>query len=51
MNTKKIVIFTDLDGSLLNRDNFDGKKLMIVSFLEGKAMSNLSPDNCNPVSI
>ncbi|KPU82820.1 serine kinase [SAR11 cluster bacterium PRT-SC02] len=29
--------------------NFDGKKLMIVSFLEGKAKSNLSPDNCKTI--
>ena len=26
--------------------DFNGKKLMIVSFLEGKAKRNLSPDNC-----
>ncbi len=26
--------------------NFDGKKLMIVSFLEGKAKKELSPNNC-----
>ena len=31
--------------------NFDGKKLMIVSFLEGKAKSNLSPDNCKAIGI
>ena len=31
--------------------NFDGKKLMIVSFLEGKAKSNLSPKNCKDVGI
>jgi len=31
--------------------NFDGKKLMLVSFLEGKAKSNLSPENCKAVGI
>ena len=31
--------------------NFDGKKLMIVSFLEGKAKSNLSPENCKAIGI
>jgi homoserine kinase type II len=31
--------------------NFDNKKLMIVSFLEGQAKSNLSPDNCKSVGI
>ena len=31
--------------------NFNGKKLMIVSFLEGKAKSNLSPDNCKAIGI
>ena len=31
--------------------NFEGKKLMIVSFLEGKAKSNLSPDNCKAIGI
>ncbi len=29
--------------------NFEGKKLMIVSFLEGKAKQNLSPDNCKSI--
>ena len=41
---------------ILNNDNstitnFDGKKLMIVSFLEGKAKYNLSPDNCKAIGI
>ena len=31
--------------------NFDGKKLMIVSFLDGKAKSNLSPENCKAIGI
>ena len=31
--------------------NFNGKKLMIVSFLEGKAKSNLSPENCKAIGI
>ena len=29
--------------------DFDGKKLMIVSFLEGKAKQNLSPANCRSI--
>ena len=29
--------------------NFGGKKLMIVSFLEGKAKQNLSPTNCKSI--
>ena len=41
---------------ILNNDNstitnFDGKKLMIVSFLEGKSKSNLSPNNCKAIGI
>ena len=31
--------------------DLNGKKLMIVSFLEGKAKRNLSPDNCKSVGI
>ena len=31
--------------------DFEGKKLMIVSFLEGKAKQNLSPLNCKSVGI
>ena len=32
--------------------NFEGKKLMIVSFLEGRAkQSNLSPENCKTIGI
>jgi len=31
--------------------NFDDKKLMIVSFLDGKAKSNLSPNNCKEIGI
>ena len=31
--------------------NFKGKKLMIVSFLEGKAKSNLTPDNCKAIGV
>ena len=30
---------------------FNNKKLMIVTFLEGKAKSNLSPDNCKSVGM
>ena len=29
--------------------NFEGKKLMIVSFLEGKAKQNLSPAKCRSI--
>ncbi len=58
---KDLPFFSDLMSSLnkanfkcpapiLNNNNntitdFDGKKLMIVSFLEGKAKQNLSPGN------
>ena len=31
--------------------DFDGKKLMIVSFLEGKAKQSLSPVNCKSIGI
>ncbi len=31
--------------------DFKGKKLMIVSFLQGKAKQNLSPDNCRSIGI
>ncbi len=31
--------------------NFEGKKLMIVSFLEGKAKHNLSPNNCKAIGV
>ena len=31
--------------------DFEGKKLMIVSFLEGKAKQNLSPLNCKSIGI
>ena len=39
---------------ILNNKNrtiteFSGKKLMIVSFLEGKAKQNLSPANCKTI--
>ncbi len=38
-----------------NQDNtisdFQGKKLMIVSFLEGKAKRNLTPTNCRSIGI
>ena len=41
---------------IINKQNktitdFEGKKLMIVSFLEGKAKQNLSPLNCKSVGI
>ena len=41
---------------ILNKKNktitdFEGKKLMIVSFLEGKAKKNLSPSNCKSIGI
>tara|TARA_B100001564_G_scaffold352651_1_gene360384 strand:+ start:946 stop:1914 length:969 start_codon:yes stop_codon:yes gene_type:complete len=31
--------------------DFEGKKLMIVSFLEGKAKQHLSPNNCRSIGI
>ena len=41
---------------IINKQNqtitdFEGKKLMIVSFLEGKAKQNLSPQNCKSVGV
>ncbi len=41
---------------LINKQNktitdFDGKKLMIVTFLEGKAKQDLSPANCKSIGI
>ena len=41
---------------IINKQNktitdFEGKKLMIVSFLEGKAKKNLSPLNCKSIGI
>ncbi|MDC3152255.1 homoserine kinase [Pelagibacteraceae bacterium] len=41
---------------IINKQNktitdFEGKKLMIVSFLEGKAKKNLSPINCKSIGI
>ena len=41
---------------IINKQNktitdFEGKKLMIVSFLEGKAKQNLSPLNCKSIGI
>ena len=31
--------------------DYNGKKMMVVSYLEGKAKKNLTPDNCNSVGI
>ena len=39
-------IFNNNDETITN---FKGKKLMIVSFLEGKAKQNLTPANCNTI--
>ncbi len=41
---------------ILNKNNdtitdYNGKKLMIVTFLEGKAKQNLSPSNCKSIGI
>jgi len=41
---------------IINKENktitdFEGKKLMIVSFLEGKAKQNLSPQNCGSIGV
>jgi len=64
---KDLPFFSDLMSSLnksnfkcpapiTNKQNktitdFEGKKLMIVSFLEGKAKKNLSPINCKSIGI
>ena len=64
---KDLPFFSDLMSSLnksnfkcpapiINKQNetitdFEGKKLMIVSFLEGKAKKNLSPANCKSIGI
>ncbi len=40
---------SNIDNSTIT--NFEGKKLMIVSFLEGKAKQNLSPNNCKAIGI
>ena len=65
VKSEDLPFFSDLMSSLnksnfkcpapiLNKQNktitdFEGKKLMIVSFLEGKAKKNLSPLNCKSV--
>ncbi len=65
VKSKDLPFFSDLMSSLnksnfkcpapiLNKQNetitnFEGKKLMIVSFLEGKAKKNLSPLNCKSI--
>ena len=41
---------------ILNKDknpitNFNNKKLMVVSFIEGRPKVNLSPDNCKSIGI
>ena len=41
---------------IINKENktitdFEGKKLMIVSFLDGKAKQNLSPQNCGSIGV
>ena len=67
VNSKDLPFFSNLMSSLnkakfkcptpiLNKKNqpitnFKGKNLMIVSFLEGKAKQNLSPDNCKTIGI
>jgi len=64
---KDLPFFSDLMSSLnksnfkcpapiTNKQNktitdFEGKKLMIVSFLEGKAKKNLSPVNCKSIGV
>ena len=64
---KDLPFFSDLMSSLnksnfkcpapiINKQNktitdFEGKKLMIVSFLEGKAKKNLSPVNCKSIGV
>ncbi len=67
VKSEDLPFFSDLMSSLnnsnfkcpapiLNRHNktitdFEGKKLMIVSFLEGKAKKNLSPINCKSIGV
>ncbi len=67
VKSEDLPFFSDLMSSLnkanfkcptpvINKQNktitdFEGKKLMIVSFLEGKAKKNLSPLNCKSVGI
>ena len=67
VKSEDLPFFSDLMSSLnksnfkcpapiLNKQNktitdFEGKKLMIVSFLEGKAKKNLSPLNCKSIGI
>ena len=67
VKSEDLPFFSDLMSSLnksnfkcpapiLNKHNktiteFDGKKIMIVSFLEGKAKKNLSPLNCKSIGI
>ena len=65
VNSEDLPFFSDLMSSLnksnfkcpapiINKRNktitdFEGKKLMIVSFLEGRAKKNLSPPNCKSI--
>ena len=67
VKSKDLPFFSDLMTSLnksnfkcpapiINKQNktitdFEGKKLMIASFLEGKAKQNLSPFNCKSIGI
>ena len=67
VKSEDLPFFSDLMSSLnkfnfkcpapiLNKQNktitdFEGKKLMIVSFLEGKAKKNLSPLNCKSIGV
>ena len=67
VKSEDLPFFSDLMSSLnksnfkcpapiINKKNktitdFEGKKLMIVSFLEGKAKQNLSPSNCKSIGI
>ena len=67
VKSEDLPFFSDLMSSLnksnfkcpapiINKQNktitdFEGKKLMIVSFLEGKAKKNLSPLNCKSIGI
>ena len=67
VKSEDLPFFSDLMSSLykanfkcpaqiINKQNktitdFEGKKLMIVSFLEGKAKQNLSPLNCKSIGI
>ena len=44
-------LMTDLDNKNVTISDYKGKKLMIVSFLEGKAKQILTPNDCKQVGV